>query len=755
MSHHRPLAGRAFACSARERTTHEPLSRLTSSRLPCEPSSVTRAVTGVSPARAVGVIWAASLTLAAGNAMAQQAPATADVAQGTAALPATSVSAGRDDDVRVERVSSGALGTRRAVDTPFSVVAVNSEQIKNQMAQTATDAFKWDPAVSTLSENKRNENAYFAVRGMRVDMLDGTKVDGQNFVSWQADIPLEPFEQVELLKGLSGFMYGFGAPGGIVNYVLKRPTDEPLRQFSVGYEASNVWSQKLDLGGRFGPDNRFGYRLNLVNEEGNTAEPNNHVRRKTISFATDFRITRDLTWSADVAYWKRQTTGTLFGLNFAGAGAVPDASKVARNLAQPFSYYETDALTAGTAVDYRINDRWKANFKYRFARQNRLNGDSFLSVLNAAGDYADTQYKWKTAYYYQAWDGMLQGKFDTGPLRHDVVFGVSYQSQVKLNDNGLGGNGIALGTSNIYNPSLLPNQDIGLDYEPYRSEKISQRAIFASDTVGITSRISALVGLRYTQFNDDLYDIAGQTSTSYRAKPVTPTLALMYKTDSDSTAYASYVESLEPGGSAGVTDNNYPQTFGPLKSKQYEVGWKADKQRWGANLALFRVERGYAYTNQANDFVQDGTQRFQGLDASGWVRVARDWRVLGGVLLLNTKAVGVDDPSVAGKRIFATPKYVVTGRVEYDTPFVRGLTLAAGVKVTGQQEVDAANTLSIPAYTTMDVSAKYATRIAGKSVVLRAAVNNLTDKHYWTTTYNGFVLPGSTRTFLASATMDF
>ena len=159
MSHHRPLAGRAFACSARERTTHDTLSRLTSSRLPCEPSSVTRAVTGVPPARAVGVIWAASLTLAAGNAMAQQAPATADVAQGTAALPATSVSAGRDDDVRVERVSSGALGTRRAVDTPFSVVAVNSEQIKNQMAQTATDAFKWDPAVSTLSENKRNEHA--------------------------------------------------------------------------------------------------------------------------------------------------------------------------------------------------------------------------------------------------------------------------------------------------------------------------------------------------------------------------------------------------------------------------------------------------------------------------------------------------------------------------------------------------------------------------------------------------------------------
>nr|WP_277396706.1 TonB-dependent receptor [Pandoraea nosoerga] len=193
------------------------------------------------------------------------------------------------------------------------------------------------------------------------------------------------------------------------------------------------------------------------------------------------------------------------------------------------------------------------------------------------------------------------------------------------------------------------------------------------------------------------------------------------------------------------------------RSRASSTRWagRRTRTRGGANLALFRVERGYGYTNQAGYYVQDGTQRFQGLDASGWVRLARDWRVIGGVLLLNTKAVDVDDPVVAGKRIFATPRYVVTGRVEYDTPFVRGLTVAAGVKVTGQQEVDAANTLSVPAYTTIDLSARYTTRIAGKAVVLRAAVNNVTDKHYWTTTYNGFVLPGSTRTFLASATMDF
>ncbi|CAH2774854.1 MAG: Ferrichrome-iron receptor [uncultured Paraburkholderia sp.] len=49
------------------------------------------------------------------------------------------------------------------------------------------------------------------------DTLNSFKMDGQTFPSWDTDLSLEPFEQVELLKGLSGFMYSFGSLGGIVN----------------------------------------------------------------------------------------------------------------------------------------------------------------------------------------------------------------------------------------------------------------------------------------------------------------------------------------------------------------------------------------------------------------------------------------------------------------------------------------------------------------------------------------------------------
>jgi iron complex outermembrane recepter protein len=685
------------------------------------------------------------------SAHAQQADADT-----TATLPTATVVADRSGEAaRVERVSSGALGDRKAVDTPFSVNAVSSDEIQQRMAQTANDVFKYDPAVQVLGDNARTENSYFAVRGIRVDMLNGTKVDGQNFVTWDADIPLEPFEQVELLKGLSGFMYGFGSPGGIINYVTKRPTDKPFREVTVGYQTNNVWSEKVDVGGRFGNDDRFGYRINAVNEDGNTNEPGVHVRRQTFSLATDFRITPDLTWNADIMYWKRKSQGTIFGLSF-GTDTIPAASSVARNLAQPWSSHETDTLTVGTGVDYRINSDWKTSFKYRFARQNRLNADSFLFVSDDAGNYSDTNYRWKTAYYYQAYDAMVQGKFDTGGLKHEVVAGLGYLSQVRELDNGLGSNGIPMGMNNLYNPVALPEQPgVGKDYIPYRDYRIQQKSVYLSDTVQITPRLSVLAGLRYNMFSQDNYNPDAVRTSRYSANPITPTVAVMFKTDDFSTAYVSYVESLEPGGSAGPTAANFGETFGPLKSRQYEVGFKTDRDKWGANVALFRVDKGYEYTNTSNVFVQNGKQQFTGVDTSGWWRVARDVRLMGGVLWLHTKTRDVDDPLVNGNRVFATPNYIVTGRVEYDTPFVPGLTLWTGAKVTGAMYVNSANTQQIPSYTTADVGARYTTRVAGKQVTVRAVLNNVFNRRYWTTTYDGFVLPAATRTFLMNASLQF
>jgi len=671
-------------------------------------------------------------------------------------LPAVTVTAAADPATQSDSVSAGALGTRKQVDTPFSTHVVTSEEAEDLMASTANDLFAYDPATSVSSSNRISENSMFTVRGLPIDTLNGIKVDGQSFPSWDTDLSLEPFEQVQLLKGLSGFMYGFGSPGGIVNYVLKRPTDEPYRSISVGYESAGVFSEKVDLGGRFGNDDRFGYRLNLVNENGNTAEANGHVRRQVASLAFDFRITPDLTWSADAFYQKRKTNGTLFGLMFGSGLGIPDASTITHDLTQPQNYYETEMASFGTGLDYRLSENWHASLKYRFAKENRTNSDSLLYVTDAAGDYSNTLYAAMTRYFYQNVDAMVQGQFNTGSIRHDVVIGAGFQSQTSEYSNSTGWNeGYSLGTGNLYSSSLLTNAEVGIGEDLYRQSRTTQAALYASDTVQFTSRFSALLGLRYTQFRENVYDPSSAVSSQYSANPVTPTVALMFKTDRYSTVYASYVESLEQGGSSSNTNVNYPATYGPLRSKQYEVGFKTDHKKWGADVALFRVDQGYDYTNSENVYVQDGMKRYTGVDASGWLALTNEWRVLGGVMWLDAKAVDIDDPSIEGKRVYGAPRFTATGRIEYNPSYLRPLTLAFGGKYVSNMAVDAANTQFVPSYVTYDVSGKYETRIDGKDVTFRAGINNLLNRRYWTTAWGYYVAPSPTRTAVASATMQF
>jgi iron complex outermembrane receptor protein len=674
-----------------------------------------------------------------------------------ATLPTVSVSAAKDTTVeQADTVSAGALGSRKAVDTPFSTHTVTADEGKDLFATTANDLFKYDPAVSSISENARSENSMFTVRGMPIDTLNSVKIDGQTFVSWDADLSLEPFEQVELLKGLSGFMYGFGSPGGIVNYVLKRPTDTPYRSVSIGYRSAGVFSEAVDLGGRFGNDNRFGYRLNLANEEGNTAEDHGHVRRKVASLAFDFRITPDLVFSADALYQKSKTNGTLFGLMFGSGLGIPDASTVTHALTQPQNFYQTEMASFGAGLDYRLSENWHANLKYRFAKENRTNSDSFLFVSDAAGNYSNTLYAAMTRYFYQNVDAMVEGKFNTGSIKHDVVVGAGFETQTSEYSNSEGWNeGFNLGTGNLYASTLLTNDEVNIGSDLYRQQRTTQAAVYASDTVQFTPRLSALVGVRYTNYQQHVYDPTSAVTSQYSADPVTPTFALMFKTDPYSTVYASYVESLEQGGSASNFNANFPATFGPLKSKQYELGFKSDHARWGANLALFRVDQGYNYTNSANLFVQDGTKRYTGVDASGWLALTSEWRVMGGVMWLDTKAVDVDDPTVEGKRVYGAPRFTVTGRVEYNPSYMRPLTLAFGGKYIGNQAVDAANTQFVAAYTTFDLSGRYEAKIAGKDVTFRAGINNLFNRRYWTTAWGYYVAPSPTRTAVASATMQF
>lgn len=249
---------------------------------------------------------------------------------------------------RVSSVSTGALGTTTLQNTPFTIESFSQEYIENTQARSLADVTKFDAAISLSASDLMGENNAFNIRGITPDFDTGQKLDGMNLRSRAKDLPLEHIERVEILKGAGGFLYGFGAPGGIINYVLKRPTDDFTASLNTQVMDSGLFLVHGDVGGRWGPDDQFGYRINAVREAGDTYIEEGSSYRKSASIALDWRITPDLIWQVDALEANRKSYGGYFSITPASGSDIIKPIDGDKSLLPGWTRYESEHKTYGT-----------------------------------------------------------------------------------------------------------------------------------------------------------------------------------------------------------------------------------------------------------------------------------------------------------------------------------------------------------------------------------------------------------------------
>ncbi|WP_246217315.1 TonB-dependent siderophore receptor [Paraburkholderia panacisoli] len=680
---------------------------------------------------------------------------TTDKASQDATLPAVSVTASKDPLQHLhEDVSSGALGTRTQLETPYSTTVVSGEELEDRQVKKLGDVFAQDASVSDNSNPYNAWASYITVRGMQLDWQNSFRIDGQPFNAYGITMPYEQLESVQLLKGLSGFMYGFGSPGGIVNYVTKKPpvTDKQIASVDVGYASTAVWMSHVDLGGRVGPDSMFGYRFNATHEEGTTYNGGN-VRRNSFSLAADARITRDLTATFGALYQDRHASGITTAIStaqYTGTSLPPTLSGGSSTLVTPDQHLDTNLQIYTAGLRYDLNQDWTLSTTYSFSKSTRYRNESTFYLLNPAGDYNDTRFEGKEGHQLNTWQVMAEGLVKTGPLQHQLVFGAAYQKQT--NDYTANSFYGQIGTGNIYQPNV--NRYDSQGFYTYRNADITQKALFASDTIALTQRWSVLGGVRYTNYEQHGYDLDGATTSTYTQNGVvTPSVALMYKLAPTTTLYASYVESLEAGNVVSESYANAGAVLKPLRSKQYEFGVKSQNDRWSATAALFRIERGAQYANSDNVFVEDGESIFQGIEAGTDVRLGNNWTVGGDIMWIATHYE--KGSSNDGNRVAGAPGFVAAAHVNYSVPAMPGLTVGADAKFTGNTNLRPSGDLNVPGYMIFNLGATYTTRIAGHNVGVRAALDNVTNRRYWAFQYADYIQPGEPRTVSINARVDF
>jgi iron complex outermembrane receptor protein len=689
-----------------------------------------------------------------------------------AALGATAhaqTTSNRDDLAEVlvtakRMIDSGAsaLGTRTLRDTPFSVYAIGSEEIEKHQAASLPALFAKDASVAR--EGGTDYNLYsqrISVRGLSLDWVNSVRVNGLPLTYYGSTLPLEAVEEVHLLKGSSGFLYGVGAPGGIVNYLTKRPTDEPLLNFSVGYRSDQLFSQHVDVGGRVG-DGGFGYRVNLVNEQGDTYA-NSELDRKAATANFEVPITDNLKWVTDLLYQKTDISRPepLFALDTAvyRNKNLPHPIDSTRTLGSDDAYSNTEFASGTTGLEWKISDGWDLNINYgktytdyRFPYETFRLRDQDGTYVNRLADYYDV-------FDYDFARALVQGHFNTGSVSHHVTAGVSAQDLI-----------IKYGTTN-YTPVDQPGGNL-FDYQPevwpqvaesridgIKGSQYQEKSAYVSDTVGISEKFSVLGGIRFTQYLQQSFNVfTGERTSKYEKNVPTPTVALIYKPQEDVTSYLSYVQSLQQGPIAGTTYANAGDLLNPIESDQYELGLKVEKTSWALTAAVFRLSKGATYVSPTNYLIQGGEQLYDGVELGGRIRLGDNWVVGSSVVVLDAKYTkGVND-WLLDRRLPGSSRFSGAFDIDYAVPALAGLSVHADVKYLSDKVVShiQAGDLSVsaPAFAVANFGGNWRTKLAGRDVAFNAEVRNLFGRDYWEGAFGAFS-PGAPRTVAFNARVDF
>lgn len=694
--------------------------------------------------------------------------AAASLCAGIAAAPVAHASAETDDNgagplARVvikattekkrlgDNISSGALGRRSELDTPFSSKAVSSDEIEDRLATSIAEVLKYDASVTAISPSISTHPATIQMRGLRLDDLNGYKIDGLANINRGTEMPLEVFESIEALKGLSGFMYGFGSPGGVVNYVSKRPTTEKSFSAALGYQQGGAIKEQIDTGGRLGEEASFGYRLNLLHEDGGVAEEHGSIKRNAAGLNLDWRITPDLAMTYDTIYQRRRTVGGT-DIVTSPLYALPKPISGTSQLNSIGAGSDVEFTLSTVGLEYRLAPDWIATISYRNSDSVRVYKKDQYYITSDSGNYKDRVTSELHGYQFKQLQAGVEGTFSTGAVQHHVIAGATTQELESTSS--VVTPKPYLGTGNLYAPTIINIYSTNYSGGTYRDSRTTQKAAFASDTVKLSQNWSVLAGLRYTRFEDTAYSPPGSVNARYPANKITPTVALMYKPAADTTVYGSYVEALEQSANAPASTVNANQTFAPIKSKQTELGVKTEHSFWNATAALFRIDRGAQYANAANVFVADGQTRYQGLEINSVVQAAKNLSIEGGIMLLDATLRDAA-PVYSGKRAVGAPKRQASMQMTWRPDALPGLALHAGAQYLGELAMDVANVHSLSAYGLFDAGLNYRARIAGKMVSLRANIANIANRKYWTYYQENYLNVGTPRTASLNVRVDF
>ncbi|MBW4478455.1 MAG: TonB-dependent siderophore receptor [Tolypothrix brevis GSE-NOS-MK-07-07A] len=605
--------------------------------------------------------------------------------------------------------------TATRTDTPLRDIPQSIQVIPRQVIE--------DRNVVRLSELADNVSGVQPERGYGGLSSLGFRVRGflTNFETLRNGFPdygyfsprdVANIERLEILKGPGAVLYG-GSPtqyaggSGVVNTTTKKPLAEPYYSASVTYGSYNFLRPTLDISGPVTDDKSVLYRLNVAYESSDSFRDFVEYDSFFISPVVEIKVGDRTKLTLE---YERQKYNFVFDNGFP---IEPEVLQLPRSrfLGEPnFANGEATFNSFTYNIEHEFSNNWK--FRQGF---NLLNANLNNARQVSPGSLRDDRQTLDRTFFASdeeheniTLQNEISGKFSTGSIRHNVLFGVDL-------------------ARNLFNYIFAPDLELSINiFDPqyggtptpvengsaFGRKIVSENVgLFAQNLIELTPNFKVLLGGRL-DFND--YSTEDRVSDEILNQQLntrfSPRVGIIYQPSDATSLYFNWSNGFSPQFQARSRTD---EEFEPQTSQQFEVGVKQSflDNKLSATLAFFQITRQNVLTPDPVDdlfSIQTGEQRSRGIELDIAGEISPGWKVIVNYAYIDGE-VTKDNRIPVGDRLFGVPEHSAGLWTTYELQggSLQGLGFGAGLYFVGEQEVDLPNTFKLPSYLRADASIFY------------------------------------------------
>ncbi|WP_200870582.1 TonB-dependent siderophore receptor [Methylobacter tundripaludum] len=676
-----------------------------------------------------------------GMAMAADQPTKAQAAEKKEiTLPAVKVKATRDNKSGNYKVGSSTAGTKTdtpLIETPQSISVITSDQMEAQNVSTMAEALRYTPGVQSETFGFEPRTTFIKIRGFDATETglyrDGLKLSNPGFA---VGYSLEPYgaERVEVPRGPASVLYGQASPGGLVNYVSKRPTFDPFREIKFEAGTYDRFQGELDVGGALDERKTLAYRVTGLVRGSETQVDYINDNRIYVAPALTWKPGDDTTLTF-LSHYQKDDTKPSQRLPAEGTLRTNANGKIPTNrfTGEPnVDQYRREEFAVGYALEHRVNDAVTLRQNTRYYN-NEVDDRSIYTTALLADQRTTSRALYESFGKVHGFnlDNQAQFKFSTSVLDHALLSGLDFQH---------------VGSNSLQTYGAAPNLDI---FNPvygstvasapvFKNEDVTQNQIglYLQDQIKFGEHWRATLGGRYDRADSVTKNKLTGLSTTQDDNALTGRAGLVYVADNGLAPYFSYAQSFLPALGTDAAG----KALKPETGEQYEFGVKFQPKNQNSfvTLAYFDLTRTDFLTPDPITYanVQRGEANSRGVELEGVASLDNGLNLTANYTYLNAEVTKSSFAAEVGEPLEYTPEHKASAWADYTVPtgIAKGWGVGGGARYIGTSfgnSYAAKNTIEVPGTVLFDASTHYNWKQFQFSVNLQNAL----DKEYVATAF--------------------